>query len=152
VRVLDAATSQASTSAWWWTPIVGLVGVLCGSLIAAWMASARERRARREESQRAALYELQEAALSARKSLRTYGKGLPTPSQKLREGMDDATSRFEILQERLLCETVRARAIDWLSTARRFHSGYPEVSFTHENDAWTLLQTGVGQELRRLAS
>ena len=152
MRVLEGATSQASTSALWWAPIAGLVGVICGSLIAAWLASARERRARREESQRAALYELQEAALSARKSLRTYGEGLPTPPRELQEGMDDATSRFEILQERLLCTTVRERAIDWLKTARRFHSGFPEVSFTHENDAWTLLQTGVGEELRRLAS
>lgn len=152
MRVLEEAMSQAATSEWWWTPIMGLGGVLAGALIFAWFAAARETRARREESQRAALYELQEAALSARKRLRTYGDALPHPPSKLEERMDDATSRFEILQQRLLCSIVRERATGWLSTARSFYAGDPAVTFKHENDAWVLLQTGVGEELRRLGS
>jgi hypothetical protein len=152
VRVLEEALSQASNSAWWWTPIVGLGGVLCGSFIAAWFASSRERRARREESQRAALYDLQEAALGARKILRTYGQALPNPLRELGEGMDDATSSFETRQQRLLSLTVRERATTWLNTARSFYAGDPAVTFSNENDTWTLLQAAVGKELRRLAS
>lgn len=151
VRTIEEAASQAN-SAWWWTPIIGLAGVLCGSMITAWFASSREQRARREESQRAALYELQEASLSARKALRTYGVALPSPTRELVNALDDATSRFEILQERLLCSVVRERATNWLRTARSFYTGDPAVTFTSENNAWTLLQGGVGEELRRLAS
>lgn len=91
---------------------------LC-SFIPAWFASSRERRARRAESQRAALYDLQEAALGTRRILQTYRQALPNPSRELGEGVDDATSSFETRQRRLLSLTVGERATTWLNTARQ---------------------------------
>jgi len=130
-----------------WVAVIGLTGVLVGALIAGWLAARRERTARREESQRSALYDLQEAALALRRALSAYDSARP----KTTRALDEATGRLEVLKHRILCETVRDRVDAWRPLAVGYYSGDPAVSISQEEAAWDQLQVDVGVELRRLA-
>lgn len=144
--VAIAAQQPATQSQWWWTPIIGFLGIIVGSM---W-SSARERRGRKEESQRAALYALQDASLAARKAIRAYGE-VPVPSRKQQDRLDDATAKFQALEHRILCETVRQRCQAWLPAAQSHYSGDPETTFAMENEHWSRLQESIGVELRVIA-
>lgn len=132
------------------TALVGVAGLLLGSLIAGGFRLAGDKEARRADSQRAALYALQDGASSLRKQLRSYGRGLPHPSQEVTDALDDTNGRFDLLIDRVLCSQVQEQARAWREVAEPYWTGDADVGMSTENDAWLLLSKFVGQEIRRL--
>jgi hypothetical protein len=146
---LSVAANQSGQANVLVAPIASLVGALVGALIAGGFRISGDKAARRAESQREALYELQEKALTLRRELGRYGRlALPTPSND--DLLDAAFGDFEARLQRVLCETVRDQAAKWQALAPGFFTNDPEITFAQENAAWTTLQEFVGEELRRL--
>ena len=127
----------------------GFAGVVLGSIIAALFTAHRERVARREESQREALYELQEAALTLRRALEVYDPD--ADDSDATEALDDAAGKLEMIKHRIICETVRDRVDDWAKVAQPYYTGDETVTFAQTVAAWSQLQVDIGIELRRLA-
>ncbi len=150
-RVLAAAGEPSSPTQGvdpWFAPTIGLVGVVAGAFVVGWLTSRRERVARRQESQRAALYALQEAAHRLRLALEAYGRA-EEPSKKLTKALDDATGQLQITKHRIVCETVRSRVDDWYAVAYPYYLNDQEVTLAQTDKAWDQLQFDVGIELRR---
>lgn len=145
-------TDQPAGSGSWQVAAIGLAGVLLGSIIAALFTARRERVARREESQRKALYELQEAALTLRRALEGYDPDAHgAKTTEATEALDDAAGKLEMIKHRIICETVRDRVDDWAKVAQAYYLGDQSVTFAQTDAAWKQLQIDIGKELRRLA-
>ncbi len=147
--LLEVSVSDQAASGWP-TALVGFVGVVVGSVLAALFAAHRDRVARRDEAQRVALYDTQEAALSLRVALESYGDSL-TPSVEATRKVDQASGRLELLKYRLLCDVTRQRVDDWKALAERFYTGDEAVTAWMEAEAWQRFQQAVGRDLRQMA-
>lgn len=135
----------------WAAPIGALVGVLAGALIAGRYRISGDRVARRAESQRDALYDLQSHALAARSGLGRYGR-IIGPNDVDDETLDASLGAYEIRLERVLSSRVRSAAERWYALAPPFWTNDPVVTYAQENGAWTTFQQTVGAELRSLDS
>lgn len=131
------------------TALAGLAGLLLGALVAGGFRLAGDKQARRADSQRAAMYELQHGAHQLRLRLRTFGRAGASPSQKVTDKLDEANGRFDLLVERVLCEQVHDVAREWRSLAERFWTGDSTVNIGTENEAWLTLHRFIGREIRR---
>lgn len=143
-----AAASTAADGNPWIAAGGGLAGGLIGALIAGGVRIYGDKAARRAESQRTALYELQLAGLELRRTLANYGQS-SSPTDEDDEKTDTAYGKFELHLERIICEQVREHALGWSKLVGPFYTNDPDVTFDDENRAWIRLQTFVGQEIRR---
>jgi hypothetical protein len=140
------APAGPGASAGWFT-LLGGVGVIVGAVITAWGTAWREKVARREESQREALYALQNVLLEYRRSLERYKERGPTTKTTAR--VEDARGRVELTKYRILCEIVRTRVDNWRALAEGYFSGDPDVTLSQESKAWDQLHEDIGKELKR---
>lgn len=142
-------TDQPPAGGPWQVSAFGFAGVILGSIVAALFTARREKVARRVQSQREALYELQEAALTLRRALEVYDPD--ANDTEATEALDDAAGKLEMIKHRIICETIRDRVDDWTKVAQPYYTGDETVTFAQTDAAWKQLQIDIGKELRRLA-
>ena len=151
----DAARSPSGQTGATTTALVGLVGLLLGSLVAGGFRLAGDKSARRADSQRAALYDLQRGAFRLRRALSAYGRAqraTPDALEAVTAAVDDANGKLDLLTHRILCDQVREKTDEWRSAAQAYWLGDPAVVISEEDAAWLALHEFVGAEIRRFDS
>ena len=134
---------QSSVSGVLYGALIGLAGVLLTALLTQWFTQYRERAARLAESQRAALYDFQDACFELRQAFRRYSSN-PTPKQE--RAIDRAYSHADVRKARLLDDLPAIKYGLWSKAAeKRFLDGAP---FHTEEAAWRELHLFVGKALR----
>jgi hypothetical protein len=137
-----AESSGMSTS----SVLLPFVGALAGSSLAAFVALRRDTKSRKQDSQRAALYELQDNALVYEGLLRATQGGVTTRKQGL--ALDTAKGRLEASLDRVDSSTMKGRCDTWRQQAEWFHLQADEGTQHGLDNAWQLLRSAIAHELR----
>lgn len=141
-------TQEAADPVWitLFAATAGVIGALFGAFVSAWATARRDHLSRHHESQRAALYALQDGALELRRALQVYGRSGPTPQNT--QSMDDAHGRLDLLMHRIEDHDVREDADQWRDLAQRFFLDDPDITVTVEDTAWQRVHHAIGLALR----
>lgn len=154
VRVEDASAVVAAVI----TAAAAVVAVVVAQLLTA----RRERRARSHERERAALLDLQDAALLVRSALRATGTAIATAAPAgpasthvvvvtppdLEAAQSDADGRLDVRLARVGSGEVVAATRHWQRCARFAFLGDEDVTTRDELEAWAALQEAVAVVLR----
>ncbi len=132
------------------TPFIAVGGVIVGALIAGGVRLLGDRVERRAETQREAVYAVQEAALNLRTALRNYGAAGPRPATSLQDAVDLANGRLDLLVHRLSRTTLRLKVADWRELGELYAVGDPEVTNAMEETAWKTVHYQCGRYVRDL--
>ncbi|KQX74489.1 hypothetical protein [Aeromicrobium sp. Root472D3] len=126
--------------------LLPFLGALVGSSLTAFVALRRDTKARKHDSQRAALYELQDNALVYEGLLRAVQGGLTTREQGL--ALDTAKGRLEASLDRVDSSIMKGRCDTWRQQAEWFHLEADEGTVHGLDAAWTSLRSAIAHELR----
>jgi hypothetical protein len=127
--------------------VIGLAGVVAGAALTAVGQYWVQRSVRRRATERAAVTDLQDAALAVRDSARRAGEDPFNAGRQ--HALDSALGRFDLVVERVVSAEVRAHATAWRPVALRYFSGDEDVSRWQEERAWAALAGSAGADLRQ---
>lgn len=133
------------------TVIISLIGSLIVAAGAGWAKLATERTARRSESQRVALYALQDGALEFRQAVEAFGNGTEADPDVLADktrALDLASGRLDILRDRVKDIHATRFTTDWKRLAERFFAGSSETPQHREQLAWDYMCGAIKTALR----
>lgn len=117
--------------------------------------SVRDGRSRRYERRRAALLDLQTAALNLRQRVREYGlatrqhPGQPSPAlTEAEQHFDDAHSAFEVSVSRVEDRRVLKAVQTWSQQAQISFVSVQDVPASTEQASWQAMNAAIGQALK----
>jgi len=149
VEAVSDATSALDSA------LIAAVVSLAVALFSAASSARQNRREHRYQRRRAALLDVQNAALDLRQSLATFGElARANPGARTRELLDSerqfdrALGVLDVMLSRVDTEPVRERVTAWRLVAQvSFISTHDAVSRADEQQAWTALNAAIGTAL-----
>jgi hypothetical protein len=143
----ESASSGSGLGA---APIIAVAGVVVGALIAGGVRLVGDQVARRAESQRQAVYQVQEAALDLRSALRGYGSDGARPTAASENAIDLANGKLDLLVHRINETSLRLTVDDWRKLAELYSVGDPFVTNLMEENAWKTIHYQSGRYVRHI--
>lgn len=132
------------------TPLIAVAGVIVGALIAGGVRLVGDQVARRADSQREAVYEVQDASLVLRSALRGYGSDGARPTAATEFAVDLANGKLDLLINRVNDPIVRSAVAHWRKLAELYSVGDPDVTNSDEEIAWRTVHYQSGEYIRRI--
>lgn len=146
-EILLAAGAETANPSGATSLALSFAGALAGSAVTAAVALRRDKKSRKAESQKMALYDLQDSAIEYENVLREVVDGLITPPQVL--ALDMAKARLDATVDRVDSSVMQSRCDAWRQEAEWYYLEADEGTQHGLQDAWAKLRRTIAYELRQ---